>query len=259
MSGGVNVGRACGCQDSGDGNAWCYVVNPSSCVAAEQARSTWVGSTVYSHRPKRPHPSALHWQVPHPYIWSSSSAGKLYGLCNMPPPRPPTSPPPPATPPLPPGLPPPPQPPFAPPEPPSAPPPPSPTPGAPPSPPPPPGPRLIVSGRRLLLDGQPHLMRGMVYSPTPIGIAPTEEQSLDFFTAAHQHAQTPPWQCLSSAPTRSQHASGRHGRHDIPTESDGPLHAQPLQRGSSCHPQSRRIRCLWPSRSTSGSTTATCR
>ena len=46
MSGGVNVGRACGCQDSGDGNAWCFVINPSTCVAAEQARSTWVGSTV---------------------------------------------------------------------------------------------------------------------------------------------------------------------------------------------------------------------
>jgi len=43
---------------------------------------------------------------------------------------------------------------------------------------------LVVSGRELLLDGQLHFMRGMVYSPTPIGIEPTEEQSLDFFSAA---------------------------------------------------------------------------
>ena len=202
MSGAVSVASACGCQGSGDGNPWCFVVDPSTCVEAEQARSQRVAHPCVPHRPKRPHLSALHWQVPHPYIWSSS-AGKLYGLCDMPPPRPPTPPPPPATPPLPPGLPPPPTPPFAPPEPPSTPPPPSPTPGAPPSPPPPPGQRLTVSplsGRSLLLDGQPHLMRGMVYSPTPIGIAPTATQSLDFFTSAHQHAQTPPWHCPSAAP-----------------------------------------------------------
>ena len=42
MSGDVNVARACGCQDSGNGNPWCFVVNPSTCVEAEQARSTWV-------------------------------------------------------------------------------------------------------------------------------------------------------------------------------------------------------------------------
>ena len=179
MSGGVDVARACGCQDSGDGNPWCFVVDPSTCAEAEQVRSTWVAMVVTPL--KRPHPSALHWQVPHPYIWSSSSAGKLYGVCNVPPTLPPSPPAPPATPPLPPRLPPPPLPPSAPPEPPSTPPPPSPAPGAPP---PPPGPRLVVSGRELLLDGQLHFMRGMVYSPTPIGIEPTEEQSLDFFSAA---------------------------------------------------------------------------
>ena len=202
MSGDVNVARACGCQDSGDGNPWCFVVNPSTCVEAEQARSTWVAPCATPPPSDR---TQAHWQVPHPYIWSFSSAGKLYGPCNMPPPQPPTPPLLPATPPLPPGLPPAPPPPFAPPMPPSTPPPPSPTPSAPTPPPPPPGPRLALSERGLLLDGLPHLMRGMVYSPTPIGIAPTATQSLDFFTAAaaHQHAQTPPWQCPSSAPAPS--------------------------------------------------------
>ena len=37
MSGGVNVGGACGCQDSDNGNPWCFVVDPSTCIEAEQA------------------------------------------------------------------------------------------------------------------------------------------------------------------------------------------------------------------------------
>ena len=42
--------------------------------------------------------------------------------------------------------------------------------------------RLVPQNRTLLLDGAPFLFRGVAYSPTPIGIEPTGEQSLDFFT-----------------------------------------------------------------------------
>ena len=64
MSGGVNVGRACGCQDSGDGNAWCFVVNPSTCVAAEQARSTWVAPCATPPQATAPKRTALAGAAP---------------------------------------------------------------------------------------------------------------------------------------------------------------------------------------------------
>ena len=44
---------------------------------------------------------------------------------------------------------------------------------------------FTTSNRTLLLDGAPHLLRGVAYSPTPIGTAPTATRSLDFFTAEH--------------------------------------------------------------------------
>ena len=67
MSGGVNVGRACGCQDSGDGNAWCFVVNPSSCVEAEQARSLSVA-----------HPFATPTQVTAPKRTALAGAAPIH-------------------------------------------------------------------------------------------------------------------------------------------------------------------------------------
>ena len=92
-----------------------------------------------------------------------------------PPSTPPPATPPPATPPQPPATPP--QPPLSP-HPPDSP--------SPPAPPPPSPPfrlgRLVPLNRTLLLDGEPHLFRGVAYSPTPIGIEPSGDQSLDFFT-----------------------------------------------------------------------------
>ena len=41
---------------------------------------------------------------------------------------------------------------------------------------------MQVQNKTVLVDGAPFLFRGVAYSPTPIGIAPDEEQSLDFFT-----------------------------------------------------------------------------
>ena len=55
------------------------------------------------------------------------------------------------------------------------------------APPPPPAPRLTTSGRSLLLDGQPHLVRGVAYSPTPIGTRPSASQGLDFFHDGYSH------------------------------------------------------------------------
>ena len=87
MSGGVNVGRACGCQDSGDGNAWCFVVNPSTCVAAEQARSTWVAPCAtppQATAPKRTGRYRTHTFGPSPPPASSTA----FATCHRPGPRP---------------------------------------------------------------------------------------------------------------------------------------------------------------------------
>ena len=42
--------------------------------------------------------------------------------------------------------------------------------------------RLEAINRSLLLDGRPYLVRGVAYSPTPIGIDPSATQTLDFFS-----------------------------------------------------------------------------
>ena len=42
-----------------------------------------------------------------------------------------------------------------------------------------------TNSRRILLDGEPFLMRGVAYSPTPIGVDPGK-QSLDFFSDTYQ-------------------------------------------------------------------------
>ena len=60
------------------------------------------------------------------------------------------------------------------------------TPPAPlPPPPPPPGSRLVVFGRELQLDGRRYLMRGVAYSPTPIGLSASAGNSLDMFSNEH--------------------------------------------------------------------------
>jgi hypothetical protein len=59
MSGGVNVSRACGCQDSGDGNSWCFVANQSTCVGAEQACSPWVAHP-FATPPRATSPKRTH-------------------------------------------------------------------------------------------------------------------------------------------------------------------------------------------------------
>ena len=40
---------------------------------------------------------------------------------------------------------------------------------------------------RILLDGKPHLVRGVAYSPTPIGTRPSASQGLDFFHDGYSH------------------------------------------------------------------------
>ena len=64
MSGGVDVARACGCQDSGDGNPWCFVVDPSTCAEAEQVRSTWVALVVTPPQATAPKRTALAGAAP---------------------------------------------------------------------------------------------------------------------------------------------------------------------------------------------------
>jgi hypothetical protein len=64
MSGGVDVARACGCQDSGDGNPWCFVVDPSTCAEAEQVRSTWVALVVTPPPATAPKRTALAGAAP---------------------------------------------------------------------------------------------------------------------------------------------------------------------------------------------------
>ena len=44
--------------------------------------------------------------------------------------------------------------------------------------------RLQLDGRRLLLDGQPWLMRGVTYAPTPIGHDPSLFSTEDYLSQA---------------------------------------------------------------------------
>ena len=67
MSGAVDVARACGCQDSDDGNPWCFVVDPPSCVEAEQARS-----------PSVAHPFATPTQVTAPKRTALAGAAPIH-------------------------------------------------------------------------------------------------------------------------------------------------------------------------------------
>ena len=45
---------------------------------------------------------------------------------------------------------------------------------------------VTITGRTLYLDGQPQLLRGVAYSPVPIGSFPSPTSSLDFFTEEYR-------------------------------------------------------------------------
>ena len=93
MSGDVNVARACGCQGSGDGNSWCFVVNPSTCVEAEQVRSTWVAPCATPPQATAPKRTALAGTAPiHLVLLLRRQALRLLRHATAPAPDPTTAP-----------------------------------------------------------------------------------------------------------------------------------------------------------------------